>query len=239
MSKKQKSYETIQTNDGSWTVKNTRLNECYHSMYGATAEAQSLYIDKSNIASRLNENTVPVAVLDVGLGLGYNALATAQIWYDSHSQCDLYLTSLENDPLLLADFVSATASWQQKMPELQAKWLRAFQKSPSGYFTEIKHTNGKNKLVWNIIIGDALLLEKSKINPKVSFIWQDPFSPANNPRMWSSRWFSCLKEISSPHVVLLTYSVARSVKNALQDSGWQYEKITANSTKKHWLKANL
>ncbi len=35
----------------------------------------------------------------------------------------------------------------------------------------------------------------------------------------------------------MTYSVARPVREALQDNGWRVEKIPTTTRKKNWLKA--
>ena len=66
----------VLTADGSLSLHQPAYGEEYHSKHGARTEAEALYMDASGFGARLACATAPLAVFDVGLGLGYNALAT-------------------------------------------------------------------------------------------------------------------------------------------------------------------
>jgi len=81
----------------------------------------------------------------------------------------------------------------------------------------------KNNINLYIILGDALesikLIRKlTKI--KFNFIFQDAFSPKNNPQFWDKRWFNHLNEISSDNAILGTYSCSKGVLRSLVQAKW-------------------
>jgi tRNA U34 5-methylaminomethyl-2-thiouridine-forming methyltransferase MnmC len=55
--------------------------------------------------------------------------------------------------------------------------------------------------------------------------------------MWGGEWFSFVGSVTRGGGILMTYSVASSVRDALQDNGWRVEKIPTTTRKKNWLKA--
>ena len=62
------------TNDGSHSIFNTEMNECYHSIHGAIVEAEHVFIKNGLLA----ENKKQFNILEIGFGTGLNALLTAQ-----------------------------------------------------------------------------------------------------------------------------------------------------------------
>lgn len=232
-------WQTVLTKDGSLTLKNIELDECYHSMHGAWSEAQELYIQQSQLWQRLSlyPNT---HILDVGLGLAYNAMATIRCWYEHPQPGDVVLISLEKDPDLIKALLSPDCSWAISWPDTCKSWIRELKQIHNHKFqTLIKHPSTQQTLVWQIYQGDALELPLDEFANDLNYIWQDPFSPEKNPSLWSSHWFAKLKQASSTDVLLLTYSVAKTVRQNLNDAGWSFTKIAGNQTKKHWLKAYL
>ena len=207
----------VKTDDGSLTVVHPGHKECFHSRSGALSEAIELYVNKSGIEGSF-QNGTPVRVLDVGLGLGYNATATFAAWRRSPQKSILEITSLEIDAELVELFRSGVAPWQSNWtPE----WLE---------FARGKNPGCKHE----IFVGDAATANLG--TAPFNFIWQDPFSPAKNPTMWSREWFGLCRAVAAPDCVLVTYSVARSVREALTEAGWVPEKVEAvGSQKRHWL----
>lgn len=68
-----KKIEFRTTNDGSTTLYNGEIDECYHSMFGARHESMHIFIDSG---LKLCHKT-PINVLEVGFGTGLNAFLTA------------------------------------------------------------------------------------------------------------------------------------------------------------------
>lgn len=229
--------EIVVTADGSLTLKHPEHGENYHSHLGAHQEARDLYINGSGFVAAL-ENSQPLGVLDVGLGLGYNALITIESWLLAKRPPDIFLLSLEINPALVAALASGQAPWQKDWAPGWIDNSRKLQKLGTEWVATFSHPSG-TKLRWQVIVGDALKAELSSPTGGFDFIWQDAFSPTKNPTLWSAEWFQKLAKSSHAGTVLVTYSVARMVKDALSASGWRWEKIPGVVTKKHWLKATL
>ena len=66
--------EFIVTSDGSHTLRNTDLNETYHSIHGARQESSHVFIANGLAHFVAEHNPVSVSVLEVGFGTGLNAL---------------------------------------------------------------------------------------------------------------------------------------------------------------------
>lgn len=233
--------ELVRTDDGSLTMRHPGVDEEYHSSSGAAMEARCLYIEGSGLARALAGGE-PVGVLDVGLGLGYNALATMECWRQSGTG-DLELVSLERDRELVATLLRGRApwmaGWSRERSGLLAEAAASARSADDGIHMTL-FCFGR-RLRWRVLTGEARagLEELRRCKNMFQFIWQDPFSPAKNPGLWSLPWFQELKALAAPGAVLMTYSVAAAVRENLGAAGWRVEKFPAAGRKKHWLRASL
>lgn len=234
--------KVIRTADGSLTLEHPIVGECFHSQEGALLEARELYIVASGYQEAL-ENISEMSVLDVGLGLGYNAFSTISAWKAS-SGPRLHLYSLEIDEELVGQLITGKAPWQENWSSDWIEWsqklsgaaaYRAGDGTYSYLTTQILHPMSRQACDWTVIIGDARSLAKLPVD--FNFIWQDAFSPEKNPEMWSEKWFTIVAKFCSPGAVLMSYSVARSTRDALAASGFFVSKISTPTRKRHWLKA--
>lgn len=222
-------FKPVATADGSLTLKNTDIGEDYHSSLGAKKESRTLYIERSGFTEQLTQNT---AVLDVGLGLGYNALTTIEAWLDAENPANLDITSLEINPDLVKKLASGHASWMEDWSPLWLELCSSIEISSSQPYLEWPHPNG-SKLNWQILIGDATELTLPETT--YHYVWQDAFSPTKNPTMWSVTWFKKVRSKADDDCKLMTYSVSRVVKDNLVEAGWSFERIPACGHKRHWL----
>jgi tRNA U34 5-methylaminomethyl-2-thiouridine-forming methyltransferase MnmC len=251
--------DAVKTEDGSYTVMHPELKECYHSHDGAAKEARDLYIKKSGLKERLPNGGEDLRILDVGLGLAYNALTTVDAWANCPEPQSLDIVSLEINVELVEELISGKPIWSPGWPENWFKFAESLEKITDqdelaslkeGYsFGEhffkgkISHPNSNNapksQLNWLIVVGDAR--EADKFNPDGKlwdYVWQDPFSPEKNPKMWSAEWFEKLKRESQKDASLMTYSVSRQTKDALTEGGWEFQKLKTTTRKRNWIKAN-
>lgn len=236
----QTSYEPELTADGSWTMRNHEIDECFHSAMGAEKEAKQLYLEPA--LPWLSTPMASVTVLDVGLGLGYNAISLVDWWHKNRASAakEIHLVSLEKDVDLIRAFTASKGAWQQNWAKERLDYLSCFgawHDTDKNYTA--KYEADGSSFQWTIIAGDALNADLSSW--QLDVVWQDAFSPQKNPRLWSVKWFEKLKNHSNPNVCLFTYSVAGTVKRSLEAAGWNYEKIKRSDAthKKQWLRAKL
>lgn len=236
--------DIVETLDGSLTIRNPDIDECYHCFQGALFEARSLYVKSSGILERfLNpaDNLAPsdIMVLDVGLGLGYNAIATVEAWLIAPSPPDLSIVSLEIEGSLVEAFASGEAPWQDNwQPDLKSASACLKKSSDNSWLGSLKHPTSEAILSWEVYVGDAANSPIPSKSQKYQFVWQDPFSPGKGPALWNEHWFRRLAETCEIGCRLMTFSVARQVKNGLEGSGWQWKRIKGPPPgKRHWLSA--
>lgn len=231
--------DLVETADGSLTLRHPGHSETYHSFAGAETEARELYVKSSGFIAALGE-AAPLRVLDVGLGLAYNAMATFDAWLAAPDAPALTVVSLEHNEDLVTALAKGEAGWAANWPEARLFLASSIAKGVStsaDFVANYVHPNSGALFHWEIYIGDANAT-MSRVTGLFQFVWQDPFSPEKNPDMWSEGWFSVVREHCAPDAVLMSYSVARIVKDALTAARWQYERIaTPVQHKKHWLRA--
>lgn len=229
--------ELVTTADGSLTIRHPGHSETYHSTAGADTEARELYISSSGILNSFGVGQ-PTHVLDVGLGLAYNAMATIEAWLDQALSGELILTSLEHCRELVEALRLGKAGWMLNWSPRRAEIVAALCLEGDGsYLAQIVHPVSGANCRWEILVGDARGTVK-KTTRRYHYIWQDPFSPEKNPEMWGKEWFSVLATLSAPEAILMSYSVARVVRDALGSAGWAVERFkTPVREKRHWLRA--
>jgi tRNA U34 5-methylaminomethyl-2-thiouridine-forming methyltransferase MnmC len=242
MEKSAEFWEIVRTEDGSLTVRVSELGECYHSLSGAKSEAENLYIAASGIKQVFATPPTGMAavnVLDVGLGLGYNVCATIAAWESEDSVTDLKILSLEKDASLVSALSAGNGPWQLTWPE---SWLRYGRNLTAAkkdtWVAQWRHPRTSASLHWVVEVGNAATADlRNPFLAPFDFVWQDPFSPAKNPEMWSQTWFEKIGPLCQPHCRLLTYSCARVVKDSLSAAGWSWKRIKGSGNKREWLLA--
>lgn len=228
----------VETQDGSWTIKHEGHGQDFHSSEGAKFEAWELYIVASGLHERLTDPTGVVTVLDVGMGLGYNAAATIAAWWDAASPPHVELVSLEIDRRLAEVIADGTAPWLGNWEESWLVGPKSLRKiSDETWRAALIHPDSGTRFLWTVLIGDAVKQDIPQASAPYDYIWQDPFTPELNPTMWNARWFQGLKTVAKADAKLMTYSVARVVKDALTEGGWEHERFRTPGRKRHWLKA--
>lgn len=233
----------VQTKDGSYTIRNPEIDECYHCFQGALFEARFLYLELSGLQNRLllpaQDSADTINLLDVGLGLGYNALSSIDAWLKAPDPPHLRVTSLEILASLVDVLVTGEAPWQSNWTEDFLKGATCLKKNPDGSFNgTLAHSNGRSTLEWYVLVGDAAQLPLPTYPGGYHYIWQDPFSPGKGPDMWSQSWFNRVAGAAAPGCRLMTFSVARMVKDNLANSGWMWKKIKGPKPgKRQWTEA--
>ncbi len=208
-------YEIVTTTAGAVSIRDNDVNEIMHNPLGPWAEANSLYIDQSNLQKRLSEDSSEeLVIFDVGLGAVTNAVAILQCFNETSSGTKrrLRLISFEKN-LKLAEFALENAEhfpyYKGHESSIQTL-LREGRWQGAGIDWELRH-------------GDFLdLIAVESQRPHIIFF--DPYSPKVNQEMWS---LDCFKKLraqvrteSQGGSLLYTYSQATPVRVALLAAGF-------------------
>lgn len=222
----------IKTADGSHSLFVEELNEHYHSINGAIQESKHVFIDaglKPFISGSTNsyiEGTAPLAVLEIGLGTGLNALLT---YIETHqSKIIIHYTAIEAFP------VSADLIDQLNYVELleaqnlqpvyatihAAEWGRPFALSNQFTILKIKNT------LQDAVLGNSYHL-----------IYFDAFGPGVQPEMWIEEIFAKLYAVVESGGCLLTYCAKGEVKRTLKRVGFIVESLPGPPGKREMVRA--
>ncbi|MBE9168840.1 hypothetical protein IQ238_15425 [Pleurocapsales cyanobacterium LEGE 06147] len=205
------------TGDGSCTFFSEEFNEAFHSHYGAKQEAEAKFVEPSQLkqkASQLKDRAnIPIRLLDICYGLGYNsAAALAAIW-SVNPQCKIELIALELSDVVPHQAIAhqLLAQWHEPIPQL-LKELANVYKMQSDLF------QGR------LLIGDARETIKylCQLQWQADAIFLDPFSPPKCPQLWSVEFLGLVAQCLKPTGRLTTYSCSAAVRMALSLAGLQF-----------------
>jgi len=197
--------EILLCEDGTNTLYSKEFGEPYHSTKdGALHESLQKHVIPS---FSLKSHKEHLTILDICFGLGYNTFATLYYIQKNNLKTKVHILSPEFDEALVRS-------------------LDTFDFPPE--FTSIKniiHEVAQNlyyedeQFKIEILLGDARA-SIPKIKEKIDIVYQDAFSPAHNPLLWTKEWFTDVKAICKDDAILTTYSIAAAVRLGLYENGF-------------------
>ena len=194
------------TEDGSLTLYNPEYEEYYHSKSGAIEESFEKFVKPCKIDELAKKGHIKI--LDIGFGLGYNAIAAIDTAVKANNNCEIEIISLEKN------FLSNLPKLKPKLNHYRIIEKLEFDPITKSYLYEDKNIHFRLK------IGDAVKIIKT-INDKFDAVFLDPFSPSKNPELWTTEFFTEIKQRMKSEAILATYSYAKSVRNNLTKAGFE------------------
>jgi tRNA U34 5-methylaminomethyl-2-thiouridine-forming methyltransferase MnmC len=197
--------EVLLCEDGTNTLFSKEFNEPFHSTKdGALHESLEKHVKPS---LSLKNDKAELVILDICFGLGYNTFATLYHIKKHKLKTKVHILSPEFDEELvrsLDDF-----DFPSEFDD-----IRYIIKAIS---QDLYYEDEQFKI--EIILGDA---RKSipKIKEKIDIIYQDAFSPAHNPLLWTKEHFEDIRAIAKYDAILTTYSTAAAIRLGLYENGF-------------------
>ena len=207
--------ELVNTNDGSNSLKNLIINDCYHSKYGAINESKHIFIN--NGLKRISKKKI--RVLEIGFGTGLNALLT-QLYCDKKEQNIIY-HAIDNLPLKKDTYYSLNYCDQLKIDK--------------NIFLKIHNSLWENEIeLSNFFVVKKINCDFTKklFNEKYDLIYFDAFSPSKQPEMWGLNNFKKLYNCLNRNGVLITYSSKGDVKRIIKEVGFNVFSIAGPTGKR-------
>ncbi len=194
--------------DGSVSISHSESGEVMHPGRDPMIEAQSLYVEQSQVVSRFEnlKEGEELVLWDVGLGAAFNAMAVIHSLKDKTSQGNLKIISFEKDmdALRLALFHPA-------------EFLHLRHKAPHDLLEKSSYND--EKISWQLIEGD--FLETFKNAPLPDLIFFDPFSSKTDSELWSLQTFKNLFSfINSKNCSLYNYTASTVIRARLLLAGF-------------------
>ncbi len=208
------------------------FGDVYHARAGALEQAQHVFLAGNGLPQRW-QGRQRFVVLETGFGLGNNFLATWAAWSADPARCaQLVFISLEKHPLRPADMARAHA--QSALPELAAQLLAQWPPLTPDLHS-LSFEAGRVRLM--LAFGDAHTWLPELVAPVDAF-YLDGFSPSCNAPMWDERLIKACARLAAPGASAATWSVARSVRDALSAAGFAVSRTPGFGGKRNMLRAH-
>jgi len=207
------------------------FDDLYHSAAGGPAQAQHVFLRGNGLPQRWRGRERFV-ILETGFGAGINFLATWQAWRRDAARCRrLHFVSIEKHPFSLADaklIFRNHSTLESEAVELEAKWPLLV---PGAQRIELDGGN----VVLTLFFADVKVARDLRLAADAFYL--DGFAPAKNPDMWSPALMRALARLAAPGATAATWSVAASVRHALEETGFTVERRPGFGDKKEMLVA--
>ena len=210
----------ITTSDGSKTIQIEEWNEQYHSVYGAIQEAYHVFINMGlSLFSKQQVN-----ILEIGFGTGLNAFVT--LLESQKKQLTIFYEGVEAYPVLMDEICQLN----------YAKQLQAQQE----LFEQLHHCDWETpcKLTPNFVLTKRQQ-RIEEINDKARFdlIYFDAFGARVQPELWTVEVLKKMYSALKGKGILVTYAAKGSVRRAMQEAGFEVERLPGPPGKREMLRA--
>ena len=200
-----KQKEIVVTEDGSLTLYSKEFDQAYHSTKdGALQESLQKHVIP---AFQLQQGKEKLTILDICFGLGYNTLATLFYVKSNDLKTKIHILSPEFDQ----ELVESLSSFEYPK-EFDA--LKPIIEALSNHFF---YEDEQFKI--EVLIGDARE-SIPEIKEKIDIVYQDAFSPKQNPLLWTREYFRDIRAICHDDAIITTYSTAIATRMGLYENGF-------------------
>lgn len=202
----------------------SQFDDPYYSLENGMAETQHVFLAGNDLPARFADG---FHIAELGFGTGLNFLVTLKAWRDAKVAGRFQFTSFEAFPMAYADLQRA---------------LTAFEGLPTDIFEE---ENGRlarqiagPDFELNIIEGDAR--ETLPRWAGAANAWYlDGFSPAKNPELWGDDLMAAVGAHTAKGGTFATYTAAGFVRRALENAGFELERVPGFGRKRHMTRGVL
>lgn len=216
--------------DESGTPYSERYGDVYHSAGSATGQARHVFLGGNDLPARW-AGAVSFCIVECGFGLGINFLTTWNAWRADPQRCRrLHFVSIEQHPFRVVDLESAHA----RHPELAAV-AGALRAAWPVLVPGVHRLHFDDEAVTLTLIFADVTEALPSLRADIDAFFLDGFAPERNPQMWSPRVAKALSRVAKPGATLATWSVARSVRDALAAAGFAVERRKGFGAKREML----
>src|SRR4051794_16647846 len=204
----------------------TTFEDVYHSKGGGLEQARHVFLAGNRLPHRW-AGRERFVILETGFGLGLNFLVTWQAWRRDPSRCPrLHYVSIEKHPFSLQDLRTLHAGLPElagEAAELHSHWPPLV---PGGHRLVLEG----GAVVLTLFFADIKVARDLRLSADA--IYLDGFSPPKNPEMWTPQLMRAISRLAAPGATAATWSVAASVRAALEETGFEVGKRPGFAFKK-------
>ncbi|MBI4987051.1 MAG: bifunctional tRNA (5-methylaminomethyl-2-thiouridine)(34)-methyltransferase MnmD/FAD-dependent 5-carboxymethylaminomethyl-2-thiouridine(34) oxidoreductase MnmC [Rhodocyclales bacterium] len=202
----------------------------YHNDTGGLGQARHVFLGGCGLPAAW-AGRERYAIFETGFGLGLNFLATWQAWRDDPQRpAQLHFFSVEKHPPAPADLERALRAYPE-LAGLAAQLQQAWPPRLAG-FHRLHFDGGRVHLT--LLFGDARRVV-GQVTGRFDAFYLDGFAPSCNPELWSAELMADLAWLAAPGAHCATYTIARTVRDALAAAGFAVEKQPGYGDKRDML----
>lgn len=205
-------------------------DDVYHTVAGGLGQARQVFLAGNRLPLRWIGRE-RFTIIETGLGLGLNFLATWDAWRSDPARCaQLHFVSVEKHPFCADDLARLHAAWPELAPlagELHRHWPAL---TPGVHRL---HLDG-GRVVLTLIFGDAVDA-LPQLHAAADAFFLDGFSPTRNPDLWSPAVFAQLARLAASGATLATWSVSGNVRRGLETAGFALARLPGFGGKREML----
>jgi len=197
--------ELVLCQDGSHTLYSKEFDEAYHSSKdGALYESLEKYVKPS---LHYTAHKDKIVILDICFGLGYNSFATLYHIKKHKLQKKVHIISPEFDKGLISSLKDFAYPCEfESLKEIIHILSEKFFYEDEQFKIEILLADARESI--------------PQIKEKIDIVYQDAFSPAHNPLLWTREYFADIRRICADDAVLTSYSTAIASRMGLYENGF-------------------
>ncbi|SFC67308.1 tRNA 5-methylaminomethyl-2-thiouridine biosynthesis bifunctional protein [Polaromonas sp. OV174] len=197
-----------------------RFGDRYRSELGGLEQAREVFLKGCGLPAAWASQP-QWTILETGFGLGLNFLVSWAAWKaDPQRPRLLHFVSTEAFPASAEDVLRSARTHPELLPLAQELQAQLWGLLPGMH--RLVFEDGQ--LLLTLCIGDAkaMLREQSFAADSV---YLDGFSPQRNPDIWDLHTFKAVARCCRRGTRVATWTVARSVRDALAQAGFVVEKV--------------
>lgn len=217
--------EFVTTGDGSKTLYNAEIGECYHSKHGAVQESRHVFIKTGLDHYVKTTGAKEIRILEVGFGTGLNFLQTADFLRDKSLRVEY--VGIESFPLSLST-IAATGYEASVAPTVWADYLDTYERALK------EHVEVNEQLKLYI---DHRLLMNFESDQLFDVVYFDAFAAVHQPEMWNDAALGHIAQFVKPGGVFVTYAITGNLKRSMKSLGFSIEKAPGAPGKREMLRA--
>jgi queuine tRNA-ribosyltransferase len=205
--------EVVLTRGGARAMLDRTSGEVMHPGVGPLEESARLYVGSSRLCERLEEpGPEPLVLLDVGLGAGSNAAAAfGAALRASATARRLEIVSFDH---------SVAALTLAVVEEHRASFGLTGEAGDAARELLRTHRYQGTRASWRLSLGALPGSLETEPRASADIVFWDPFSPRQNPELWSVAAFCALRPLCREGATVHTYSRATATRTALLLAGF-------------------
>ncbi len=215
--------KVILTGDGSTTIQYVDLNEQYHSIHGAIAEAEHVYIQHGLHYLLKKQRLKELHLLEMGFGTGLNALLTLK----EAEKCKvvIHYEGIEGYPLEKS--ITDQMNFSKILPIPEELFIAMH---------TLKWNKKQNITPFFSLYKNHILFENINNSNCFDLIYFDCFGARVQPELWTEIMFKKMYNALKNQGILVTYAAKGSVRRAMLETGFEIEKLKGPPGKREMLR---